>query len=89
MARKKATYQGVEQLEIIVYKLHSAWARVALIKSTLFLHDLKGKDAFISAMVSGHRYFHFTRQNNENENNPPGNTTENTGGKTIRLYLRR
>ncbi len=58
-----------------VYKLHSAMASVIIIFTlfhivTVFLHDLKGKGAFISAMVNGHRYFHFTSQNNENENNP-------------------
>jgi Ni/Fe-hydrogenase 1 B-type cytochrome subunit len=57
-----------------VYKLHSAMASVIIIFTifhivTVFLHDLKGKGAFISAMVNGHRYFHFTGQNNENENN--------------------
>ena len=56
-------------------KLHSALASVIITFTifhivTVFLHDLKGKGAFISAMVNGHRYFHFTGQNNENENNP-------------------
>jgi len=56
-------------------KLHSALANVIIIFSifhitTVFLHDLKGKGAFISAMINGHRYFHFTTQNNENKNNP-------------------
>ena len=52
-------------------ELHSALATVITIFTifhivTVFLHDLKGKGAFISAMVNGHRYFHFTSQNNEN-----------------------
>ena len=34
---------------------------------TVFLHDLKGKGAYISAMVNGYRYFHITAQNNEQE----------------------
>ncbi len=56
-------------------KLHSVLANVIIIFSifhivTVFLHDLKGKGAFISAMINGHRYFHFTSQSNENENNP-------------------
>lgn len=56
-------------------ELHSALATVITIFTifhivTVFLHDLKGKGAFISAMVNGHRYFHFTSQNNEDENNP-------------------
>ena len=56
-------------------ELHSVLASVIIIFTifhivTVFLHDLKGKGAFISAMVNGHRYFHFTSQNNENENNP-------------------
>ncbi len=56
-------------------KLHSALASVIIIFTifhivSVFLHDLKGKGAFISAMVNGYRYFHFTGQKNENENNP-------------------
>lgn len=31
---------------------------------TVFLHDLKGKGACISAMVNGHRYFHFSSKDN-------------------------
>ncbi len=54
-----------------VVELHSASASVIIIFTlfhivTVFLHDLKGKGAFISAMVNGYRYFHFTSQNNEN-----------------------
>ncbi len=56
-------------------KLHSVLANMIIIFSifniaTFFLHDLKVKGAFISAMINGHRYFHFTSQSNENENNP-------------------
>ncbi len=48
-------------------KLHSTLASAVIIFSiahiaSVFLHDLKGKGAFISAMVNGHRYFHFTNQ---------------------------
>ena len=55
-------------------KLHSALASMIIIFTiahiaSVFLHDLKGKGAFISAMVNGHRYFHFTNQNKENESN--------------------
>jgi Ni/Fe-hydrogenase 1 B-type cytochrome subunit len=56
-------------------KLHSALASMITIFSiahiaSVFLHDLKGKGAFISAMVNGHRYFHFTNQKNKNEHSP-------------------
>lgn len=47
-----------------MYELHAALA--GLIVSflifhivTVFLHDLKGKGAYISAMVNGFRYFHY------------------------------
>ena len=58
-----------------IVKLHSALASMIIIFSiahiaSVFLHDLKGKGAFISAMVNGHRYFHFTIQKNQNEHNP-------------------
>ena len=54
-----------------IVELHSVLASVIITFTifhivTVFLHDLKGKGAFISAMVNGHRYFHFTSQNNEN-----------------------
>jgi len=56
-------------------KLHSALASMIIIFTithiaSVFLHDLKGKGAFISAMVNGHRYFHFTNQKNRNEHSP-------------------
>jgi Ni/Fe-hydrogenase 1 B-type cytochrome subunit len=56
-------------------KLHSALTSMIIILSiahiaSVFLHDLKGKGAFISAMVNGHRYFHFTNQKNQNEHKP-------------------
>ncbi len=56
-------------------KLHSALASMIIIFTiahiaSVYLHDLKGKGAFISAMVNGHRYFHFTIQKNQNEHNP-------------------
>ena len=52
-------------------KLHSILASVIIIFTifhiaSVFLHDLKGKGAFISAIINGHRYFHFPAQNNEN-----------------------
>lgn len=42
---------------------------------TVFLYDLKGKGAYISAMINGYRYFHITAQNNEQENNSQVNKT--------------
>ena len=58
-----------------IHELHSALSNVIIIFSifhiaSVFLHDLKGKGAMISAMINGYRYFHFTSQNNENKNNP-------------------
>lgn len=48
-----------------MYELHGALAGLIVIFSifhiaTVFLHDLKGKGAFISAMINGYRYFHYT-----------------------------
>ncbi len=58
-------------LNFSMVKLHSVLASVIIIFTifhiaTAFLHDLKGKGAFISAMINGYRYFHFPAQNNEN-----------------------
>lgn len=60
-------------LSFSITELHRALSSVIIIFSifhiaTVFLHDLKGKGAIISAMVNGYRYFHFTSQNNEDEN---------------------
>ena len=60
-------------LEYPMQKLHRDLANLIIIFSifhivTVFLHDLKGKGAFISAMVNGHRYFHFTGKNSAEEN---------------------
>ncbi|HHJ36357.1 MAG TPA: cytochrome b/b6 domain-containing protein, partial [Gammaproteobacteria bacterium] len=46
-----------------MFELHGALASLIIFSSllhiiTVFLHDLKGKGAFISAMVNGFRYFH-------------------------------
>ena len=62
-------------LSFSIHELHSALSNVIIIFSifhiaSVFLHDLKGKGAMISAMINGYRYFHFTSQNNENKNNP-------------------
>lgn len=43
--------------------LHAAFAQIIVIFTvahiaTAFLHDLKGKGAFISAIINGYRYFH-------------------------------
>ncbi len=48
-----------------MYELHAALAGLIAMFSifhigTVFLHDLKGKGACISAMVNGFRYFHHT-----------------------------
>jgi Ni/Fe-hydrogenase 1 B-type cytochrome subunit len=48
-----------------MYELHAALAGLITMFSifhivTVFLHDLKGKGACISAMVNGFRYFHHT-----------------------------
>ncbi len=51
-----------------VENLHASFAAFITIFSVLhivtaFLHDLKAKGAFISAMVNGFRYFHYARFN--------------------------
>jgi Ni/Fe-hydrogenase 1 B-type cytochrome subunit len=48
-----------------MYELHAALAGLIAAFSVFhivaaFVHDLKGKGAFISAMVNGFRYFHYT-----------------------------
>jgi len=37
----------------------------------VFLHDLKGKGAYISAMVNGFRYFHYTAANDSSGSDFP------------------
>ena len=49
-------------------KLHGVLATIITVLSvahiiTVFLHDLKGKGAFISAIINGHRYFHYPSNN--------------------------
>lgn len=46
-------------------ELHGALATIIIVLSvahiiTAFLHDLKGKGAFVSAIINGHRYFHYS-----------------------------
>jgi len=53
-------------------ELHAALATIIIVFSvahviTAFLHDLKGKGAFISAMINGHRYFHYSSNNKDGE----------------------
>ena len=64
-----------------MHELHSALASLIIIFSlfhiaTVFLHDLKGKGAFISAMINGHRYFHFTGQDSNIDKRSQKNQTE-------------
>ena len=47
---------------------HSTLASIIVVLSsahiiTAFLHDWKGKGAFISAIINGHRYFHYSSNN--------------------------
>lgn len=51
-------------------ELHDALATIITVLSvahiiTAFLHDWKGKGAFISAIINGHRYFHYPSNNIE------------------------
>ena len=53
-----------------MYELHAALSGLIAMFSifhivTVFLHDLKGKGACISAMVNGFRYFHHTAVNDK------------------------
>jgi len=61
-----------------MFELHGALASLIIVFTvfhvvTVFLHDLKGKGATISAMVNGYRYFHFTAQSSAEESNPQKN----------------
>lgn len=65
-----------------MYELHGALASLIVIFSifhivTVFLHDLKGKGAYISAMVNGFRYFHYTGVNNKDGSDFSGNRSGN------------
>ena len=60
-----------------MYELHGALAGLIVTFSifhiaTVFLHDLKGKGAFISAMINGFRYFHYTGLDDKDGSNFPG-----------------
>lgn len=44
----------------------------------VFLHDLKGKGAYISAMINGYRYFHYSGKNAGQENLYKNKQSENT-----------
>ena len=60
-----------------MYELHGALAGLIVTFSifhiaTVLLHDLKGKGAFISAMVNGFRYFHYTGLDDKDVSNFPG-----------------
>ncbi len=61
--------------------LHRNFACIIIIFSlfhivTALLHELKGKGAFISAMINGYRYFHLTGQDNAINNPSQKNQTE-------------
>jgi len=60
-----------------MYELHVALAGLIATFTifhiaTVFLHDLKGKGACISAMVNGFRYFHYTGVNDKDGSNLAG-----------------
>lgn len=64
-------------------ELHGALATIIIVLSvahiiTAFLHDLKGKGGFISAIINGHRYFHY-----------PGNSKagQTQKGKTPAIHI--
>lgn len=55
-----------------MYTLHGALTTLIVAFSifhivTVVLHDLKGKGAYISAMVNGYRYFHYTGVNDKDD----------------------
>jgi len=65
-----------------MYELHGALAGLIVTFSifhiaAVFLHDLKGKGACISAMVNGFRYFHYTGMNDGEGSNPQSKRSEN------------
>jgi Ni/Fe-hydrogenase 1 B-type cytochrome subunit len=61
-----------------MFELHAALAGLIATFTvfhiaTVFLHDLKGKGAFISAMVNGFRYFHYSSfKDDEGHNSQSG-----------------
>lgn len=64
-----------------MHALHYGFTYIIIIFSmfhivSVVLHDLKGKGAFISAMINGHRYFHFNGQNNKINDLSMKNKTE-------------
>jgi Ni/Fe-hydrogenase 1 B-type cytochrome subunit len=63
-----------------MYELHAALAGFIAVFSifhivTVFVHDLKGKGAFISAMVNGFRYFHYTNASEKHGGDLAGKMT--------------
>ena len=63
-----------------MYELHAALAGLIAAFSvfhivTVFVHDLKGKGAFISAMVNGYRYFHYTNASEKHGGDLAGKMT--------------
>ncbi|WP_028490480.1 cytochrome b/b6 domain-containing protein [Thiothrix lacustris] len=62
-------------LGMSMFKLHAGLAGIILILTVAhvlaaFLHDLKGKGAAISGMISGYRYFHVEKQEGGKAANP-------------------
>ncbi len=62
-------------LGMSMFKLHSGLADIIVIFTVahvlaVFLHDLKGKGASISGMISGYRYFHVEKQDAVQKSNP-------------------
>jgi len=63
-----------------MYELHGALAGLIAVFSlfhivSVFLHDLKGKGACISAMVNGYRYFHHTEVSDKEASKLSGKMT--------------
>ena len=63
-----------------MYQLHGAFAGLITVFSvfhvvTVFLHDLKGKGASISAMVNGFRYFHYSAVSDKDGSDLSGKLT--------------
>ena len=61
-----------------MFELHGALAGLIVVFTiahiiTAFLHDLKGKGATVSAMINGHRYFHYA----DSDDKDGGNLTAN------------
>lgn len=65
-----------------MYELHGTLAGLIITFTifhiaTVFLHDLKGKGAYISAMVNGFRYFHYTGINDGEKSSFKNKQSEN------------